>query len=229
MALVEERIHDGWTELRLNRPEKRNALSMALADELVAAIGRATSIGPGLVLAANGPVYSAGADLAEGISLSHDRPSRRILDALLATPLFVVAELDGGVYGAGVSLLAACPVIVATSAATFGLPEVRRGFFPVGVAPYLEGAIPRRRLLDLAIHGSAVDAQTALDHGVITSVVERDQLRAASEHWMELVTQQPTVAAQAKRWWSEPLEAPAFRARVADLEALLAESAPVDA
>jgi enoyl-CoA hydratase/carnithine racemase len=151
MSLVEVRIHQGWIEARLNRPDRRNALSSDLADQLVDCIQRAEQHGPGMVLAANGPVFCAGADLKEGMSLDDDRPSNRIVRALLQTPLFVVAAVDAAVYGAGISLLSACPVVLATPAAALGFPESKHGLFPVGVVPWVEALVPRRRLVQMGM------------------------------------------------------------------------------
>jgi enoyl-CoA hydratase/carnithine racemase len=229
MATVEAYDHDGWMEIRLNRAEQRNAMSSELADGFVKALGSAETDGSGCVLTANGPVFCAGADLKEGVSLAGDRPSSRMISALLDTPLFVVAAVEGGVYGAGVSLLAACPVVLATGAASLGFPEVRRGFFPLGVAPYVDRGLPRRWLVDQGMTGSSMDAEEAYSFDLFTEVVEKDGLPDRCEEWMALVAANPKAAKQAKEYWTAPLKADAFRRRVDGLEALLDFREPAEA
>lgn len=226
MGFVKEVRHGGWIELVLDRADRRNALSSALADELVDALERAAQTAKGIVLSARGPVFCAGADLTEGMSLGADRPSSRIQRALLGSPLFVVAGLRGGAYGAGIGLLAACPVVIGTTAATFGLPEARHDIFPLGVVPYLEAQVPRRQLLSLGVQGGSISATEALAAGLLTELVDDDQLGSRTSWWMDLVAERPEVAAQAKAWWCDPLVDERFMARVAGLEALLAHRLP---
>jgi enoyl-CoA hydratase/carnithine racemase len=223
MSLVEVRTHEGWTEVRLNRPERRNALSSELADQLVDGIGRAERHGPGLVLAANGPVFCAGADLKEGISLDSDRSSARIVRALIAARLFVVAAVDAPVYGAGISLLTVCPVVVATAAASLGFPEAKHGFFPVGVAPWVEGSVPRRRLVKLGMTSGSIGANEAYELGLFTELTGTEDFEASIKRWMALVSTDETVAGQAKRYWVSAFQDDGFQQRIGDLESMLAD------
>ncbi len=175
------------------------------------------------MLAANGPVFCAGADLKEGISLSGERPSSRIIAALLETPLFVVATVEAGVYGSGVSVLATCPVVLATGAARVGFPEIKQGFFPIGVVPYVDHGVPSRRLIDLGMNGSSIDALEAQRFGIFSEVVEEEEgsLQARSLKWMELVAAHPQAATQAKAYWTRDLRSENFQRRVQELEALI--------
>jgi enoyl-CoA hydratase/carnithine racemase len=229
MATVEAYDHNGWVDIRFNRAEQRNAMSNELADAFVEALGSAEIGASGCVLTANGPVFCAGADLKAGVSLAADRPSSRMISALLDTPLFVVAAVQGGVYGAGVSLLAACPVVLATGAASVGFPEVKQGFFPVGVAPYVDRGTPSRRLVDLGMNGSSMDADEALRSDLFTEIVGSDRLRGRCEEWMALVAANPKAAKQAKEYWTSPLKSDGFRRRIEALEALLEIRVPTGA
>jgi enoyl-CoA hydratase len=220
MSLVDLQIREGWVEARLNRPERRNALSSALADELVEGIQRAESYGSGMVLAANGPVFCAGADLSEGLSLDGDRPSTRVTRALLETPLFVVALVEAGVYGAGISIISACPVVVATPGALVGLPESKHGFFPVGVVPWLEARVAPRRLVQLGMTAGSLTAEEAYGLGLFTELVEPADIDQSVERWMTLVRSTPEVALDAKRYWASTFD-DQFHSRVAKLESLL--------
>jgi enoyl-CoA hydratase/carnithine racemase len=229
MSIVEAYHHHGWMDIRLNRAAQRNAMSSELADGFVEALGSAETDASGCVLTADGPVFCAGADLKEGVSLAGDRPSSRMISALLDTPRFVVAVVEGGVYGAGVSLLAACPVVLATAAASVGFPEVNRGFFPVGVAPYVDRGVPRRWLVNLGMNGLSVDADEALRLELFTEIVDKDRLKARCAEWMALVAANPKAAKQAKEYWTSPLRADGFRRRVDGLEALLDLREPAEA
>lgn len=226
MALIEEIDHGGWVELVLNRGERRNALSAAMVDDLIETLGRVEKTARAGVISARGPVFCAGADLKEGMSLDPDRPSSRALRALAESPLFLIAAITGGVYGAGVQLVAACPVAIGTDRAVFGLPEARHGVFPLGVVPYLEGRIPARRLLTLGIQGGVIDASEAHAFGLLTELVGEEALPERIETWMDLALSRPEVAAQAKRWWSDPLLDAGFQRRVVGLESLLAGAVP---
>ena len=223
MSLVEVQTHEGWIEARLNRAARRNALSGELADQLIECIERAEAHGPGMVLAANGPVFCAGADLKEGLSLDGERPSTRVVGALLRTRVFVVAGVDAGVYGAGLSLLAACPVVVGTPRASLNFPESNHGFFPVGVMPWVEGFVPRRRLVQLGMTSGTLTAQEAYDLGLFSELAEPSDLPASMERWMALVCSDPTVAFDAKRYWASAFLDERLEQRIKELESLLAD------
>lgn len=226
MSLVEEIDHGDWVELVLNRSERRNALSGELVDDLIEALHRAEKTVRAAVISARGPVFCAGADLKEGMSLDSRRPSARAFRALAESPLFLVAAITGGVYGAGVQLVATCPVAIGTDRAVFGLPEARHGVFPLGVVPYLEGRIPARRLLTLGLEGGLIDADEAHTAGLLTELVGEDELAERARTWMELAVNRPEVATQAKRWWSDPLLDAGFQRQITSLESLLAEAFP---
>lgn len=223
MSLVEVHLLDGWTELRLNRPERRNALSSQLAEELMGAISTAEAHGPTMVLAANGPVFCAGADLSEGVSLKNDRPSTRIAEALMRSPLFIVAVVESPVYGAGISLIVTCPVVIATKAASLGFPESTHGFFPLGVAPWVDRFVTPRRLVELGMTGGSLNAEDAMKSGLFTELVERDQVTVTVDRWMKLAVTKPAIARQAKQYWNTVLESDDRRGRIKDLESLLAD------
>jgi enoyl-CoA hydratase/carnithine racemase len=187
---------DGWIEVRLARPEKRNALCHALVDELTEVMG--TTDAQAMVLGAEGPVFCAGGDRSE----THTDPvaSDRLLALLRDTPLFVIARVEGPVLGAGVAVVRRCPVAVGTEAATFSLPEATMGVFP-SPAAYLEGAVGRRRILDVGLRG------TPLPPGdLLTEVVDPDDVDAAVQRWVDVVRERPAVADMARRYWHEEVD-----------------------
>lgn len=202
--MIERRPHDGWVELRLDRPEKRNALSHALVDQLVAALDDAVASGdPVVVLAANGPTFCAGGDRSE-IGTAPVAASARLLAHLRTVGTFVVARVEAPVLGAGVAVVRSCPVALGTPAVTFTLPEAAMGNFPVP-APYLAGTLAPRRIVEVAVLGSPVAADEAVAAGLLTRVVAPEDLDDAVTTWVDRLRSQPTVASQARRVWQRDL------------------------
>jgi enoyl-CoA hydratase/carnithine racemase len=222
MSLVEVRVGAGWGEIRLNRPEARNALSQALVSDVATALDRLCRESCLVaVIAANGPVFCAGGDLKE--RLPGPRPSDQLLEALLSTELFVIARVEQPVYGAGVSLVSVCPVILCTPDARFALPEAKQGNFPVPT-PYMELAVPKRRLVELGVRATAISAQEAAAMGLVTTLVPPDRLDDEIDGWVAAVNERPAVARQAREYWQAIFRDEAFRQRDAYMRALVASS-----
>ncbi len=211
--------HDGWAEIRLNRPETRNALSGELVDDLVEALasvaaGAAGAIGgPSVaVLSAAGPTFCAGGDRAD-LAAGRPTPIGEVVAALNETPLFVIAEVAGDVYGAGIAMLAACPVVLCSTGVSFVLPAAAtRDIFPAAFFPYLGGAIPDRALLALGLRSEPLDAVRAANYGMITTAVAPEDLRRETQAWIEVVWGRPQAATAARRHWKERVlrELPAY-------------------
>ena len=202
--MIERRPHDGWVELRLDRPEKRNALSHELVDQLIAALDDLCENGdPVVVLGANGPTFCAGGDRSE-IGTTPVAASARLLAHLRTVETFVVARVEAPVLGAGVALVRSCPVALGTSAVTFTLPEAAMGNFPVP-APYLASTLSPRRIVEVAVLGSPVGSDEAEAAGLLTRVVGPDDLDGAVAAWVDRLRSQPTVASQARRVWQRDL------------------------
>jgi enoyl-CoA hydratase/carnithine racemase len=173
--MVELRIKDGIARVFLNRPEKSNALSSLLLEELVA---RFKQIGasPGLravVLGGNGKSFCGGADLHDLSRLKKSTAAkfiRRIhacCDAIRKLPVPVVARLHGVVIGAGLELAASCDLRVAAEGTRFAMPEVRLGIPSVVEAALLPRLVGAGRAAWLVLTGEAIDAKTALDWGLV--------------------------------------------------------------
>src|SRR4051812_18967554 len=149
-ALVLVRQDDpAITLLTLNRPAKRNALSIALIDELLAAIVAASAdpVRRVIVLRANGPAFCAGLDLTEASQPgAHERSAEALSALYLAlgtSPLITIAAAHGAAMGGGAGLLSACDFVVAGEDLQLALPEVRRGLVAALVTCLL-----RRQLTD---------------------------------------------------------------------------------
>jgi enoyl-CoA hydratase/carnithine racemase len=184
-AVIVER--DGpFARITLDRPEKRNSLSLEVLRSLTAAftaVGESDALG--VVLAANGPVFSAGHDFAEmaGTDLEQARQlfttCTRMMDAVQAIPQPVVARVHGLATAAGCQLVASCDLAVAAESAGFAIPGGKGGLFcHTPVVPVVR-SIGRKRALEMAFTGDVVDARTAADWGLINKAVPDDELDAA--------------------------------------------------
>ncbi len=172
------------TRITLNRPEKRNALSLELMEELIAAL-RAAGENPEarvIVLAGAGPAFSAGHDLGEMVG-RHLAFYQRLFDVcteLMETihqvPQPVIARVHGIATAAGCQLVASCDLAVAASDARFATPGVKIGLFCSTPMVPLSRAIGRKRSLEMLLTGDFVDAATARDWGLVNQVVEPDAL-----------------------------------------------------
>ncbi|MEU6562256.1 enoyl-CoA hydratase-related protein [Nocardia nova] len=172
--------------ITMNRPDRRNALSADHLAELLAAFRAAGDTdATGIVLAANGPVFSAGHDFAD--VAARDLPGVRDLLVLCTqvmrtiedVPQVVVARVHGLATAAGCQLVASCDLAVAALSAGFALPGGKGGWFCHTPAVPVARAIGRKRLMEMALTGDSVDAATAADWGLINRAVPDADLDAA--------------------------------------------------
>ncbi len=187
---VAERI----ATVTLNRPEKRNALSLALMRELIQAlrqIGRQRDIAA-VILAGNGPAFSAGHDLSEmtGRAVADYQEIFDVCCELMETvqsiPQPVIAMIRGIATAAGCQLAASCDLVMAEEHARFGTPGVRIGLFCSTPMVALSRAIGQKRAMQMLLTGIPIDAKTAADWGLVNEVVPADQLEARTR---EVATQ----------------------------------------
>jgi enoyl-CoA hydratase/carnithine racemase len=175
---------DATGRITLNRPEKRNALSLELMQELISSL-ETLGANPDVrvvVIEGAGLAYSAGHDLSEMIG--RDLPFyQRLFDVcteLMQTihrvPQPVIAKVHGVATAAGCQLVAACDLAVASDDARFGTPGVKIGLFCSTPMVPLSRAIGRKRALEMLLTGELVDARTALEWGLVNRVVPGDQL-----------------------------------------------------
>jgi enoyl-CoA hydratase/carnithine racemase len=181
--------HDGPVAvITLNRPEKRNALSLELMLELIAAldaIGSSTDC-RALILAAAGKAFCSGHDLGQ-MTDRNINEYRRIFDVcselmlkIQAIPQPVIAEVQGIATAAGCQLVAACDLAIASETASFATPGVKIGLFCTTPMVALTRAIGRKRALQMLLTGEMVNACMAAEWGLINSVVPVAELPAAT-------------------------------------------------
>ncbi len=169
----------------LNRPSKRNALSLGLMRELLDCLG---CIGKdrqlrAVILAAAGKVYSSGHDLSELVERDIN-DYRQIFDVcaelmtkIQSIPQPVIAEVQGTATAAGCQLVATCDLAVAAEEALFATPGVRIGLFCTTPMVALSRAVGRKRALQMLLTGEPIDARTAAEWGLVNSVVPAGELR----------------------------------------------------
>jgi enoyl-CoA hydratase/carnithine racemase len=172
----------------MNRPDRRNALSLGLMEEMIDCF-RSLSQNPeirAIILAANGPAFSAGHDLSE---LLHRQISdyRHVFDVcsemmtlIQSIPQPVVAEVNGIATAAGCQLVATCDLAVASEKSQFATPGVRIGLFCTTPMVAVTRAIGRKRALEMLLTGTPIDANTAMAWGLVNRVVPAERLREES-------------------------------------------------
>ena len=177
----------GVAVLTLNRPDAMNALDAETARGLVDALDRLAMDRDlrVLVLAANGPVFSAGGDFNWVLTWPGlDSITRRVgadvmmgaVQAIYDFPKPSIARVHGSAVGGGVGLMLACDFAVASSSARFGLTSVRNGLLAGIAIPVLIEAVGPRLARQLLMHGGIFDAETALRIGLVDQVVRGDAL-----------------------------------------------------
>jgi len=168
----------------LNRPERRNALSLELMRELTEAL-RELSIKPevrALVIEGAGPAFSAGHDLAEMVGADRRflaelfKQCTVLMETLRELEQPVIAKVHGVATAAGCQLVAACDLAIAAEDARFATPGVKIGLFCSTPMVPVVRAVGRKRALQLLLTGESIDARTALEWGLVNGVVARERL-----------------------------------------------------
>ncbi len=170
----------------LNRPQRRNALSLALMQELIdclSAIGRRHDL-RAVILAAAGKVFSSGHDLSEMVGRDISEYRRlfdvcvQLMTKLQSIPQPVIAEVQGMATAAGCQLVATCDLAIAAEEAAFATPGVKIGLFCTTPMVALSRAVGRKRALEMLLTGEPIDAHRAAEWGLVNRVVALGQLRA---------------------------------------------------
>ncbi|MGD0375088.1 MAG: enoyl-CoA hydratase-related protein [Streptosporangiaceae bacterium] len=184
-----------FATVTMNRPQRRNALSLEHMRELITAfseIGRSDTLG--IILAGNGPVFSAGHDLADVADA--DLPSARsllmtcaeLMTLMQQVPQPVVARVHGLATAAGCQLVASADLAVASENAGFAAPGGKGGWFCHTPMVAIARNVGRKRATEMALSGDVIDAPTALDWGLVNQVVPEGQLDSAVRDLLERVT-----------------------------------------
>jgi enoyl-CoA hydratase/carnithine racemase len=172
----------------LNRPERRNALSLELMTELISVLDElaADKSIRVIILAASGKVFSSGHDLSELVGRTVN-DYRRLFDVCtelmtkiqsIAQP--VIAQVQGVATAAGCQLVATCDLAIASDQAAFATPGVKIGLFCTTPMVALSRAVGRKRALEMLLTGKLVDAATAVEWGLVNRAVPAVELESAT-------------------------------------------------
>ncbi len=172
--------------ITLNRPNRRNALSLGLMSELIACLeetGRDRSI-RAVILAAAGAAFCSGHDLSEtvGRDISENRRLFDIctvlMEKLQSISQPVIAEVHGIATAAGCQLVASCDLAIASENASFATPGVRIGLFCTTPMVALTRAIGRKRAMEMLLTGQPINAETAAEWGLVNRAVASENLKS---------------------------------------------------
>ena len=182
--MVELKVEDGVARVFLNRPEKANALDSASLEDLrsrIESLAQDDALRV-MVLAGRGRTFCGGADVAELCGLNASNAGEfverihRCCRAIRELPVPVVAQLHGAVIGAGLEIAAACDLRVAAPGTKFAMPEVRLGIPSVVEAALLPRLVGAGRAAWLVLTGEAIDAERALQWGLIEEISAGENL-----------------------------------------------------
>lgn len=174
---------DSIATLTLDRPEKRNALSLDVLLEITAALQKiAASDADGVIIAANGPVFSAGHNFAD-MAGADEATARHIfavctemMDTLQSIPQPVIARVHALATAAGCQLVASCDLAVAAESASFAIPGGKGGLYCHTPLVAVARNIGRKRAVEMAMTGDPIDARTAAEWGLINRAVPDAEL-----------------------------------------------------
>ena len=211
----------GVARVTLDRPEKRNALSLELMDELTGVLQRlgARPDARAIVVEGAGVAFSAGHDLTEMVG--RDLPfyqrlfdsCTELMETIHRVPQPVIAKVHGIATAAGCQLVAACDLAVAADDARFATPGVTIGLFCSTPMVPLSRAIGRKRALEMLLTGAPISAATALEWGLVNRVVPVSDLDAAVDELVAAISSSsPLTLAIGKEAFYEQVELDEHRA-----------------
>jgi len=197
----------------LNRPERRNALTLELLNELNAAI-KVASEQPQervLILRGAGAAFCTGLDLKEAADQTKAHATAEMvaktLITLSQTRLITIAAVHGAAVAGGAGIMSACDFVIAVEGTKIGYPEVRRGLVAGLVMTFLRRQVGERNMRELLLGSELIDAAGAKEIGLVNRVVARNDLNDEAQKVADSVLQgAPAALAQTKRlidelWW----------------------------
>ena len=201
------------TVVTLNRPERRNALTIELLTQLCVAI-KVTSEQPDervIILRGAGAAFCTGLDLREAADHTKAHATAEMvantLIAIGQTHLITIAAVPGAAGAGGAGIMSACDYVVAAQRTKIGYPEVRRGLVAGLVMTFLRRQVGERNMRELLFGSELIDAERAKEIGLVNRVVARDDVMSEAQKFAESVLQgAPGALTQTKRlidelWW----------------------------
>jgi enoyl-CoA hydratase/carnithine racemase len=213
---------DGTTaRLTMNRPEKRNALSLAHMQELIdclKAIGESKEASI-VILGGNGPAFCAGHDLSEMVGRDPEFYRHlfdvccELMETIQAIPQPVIAKVHGVATAAGCQLAAACDLVVASEEARFATPGVKIGLFCSTPMVALSRSVGQKKAMEMLLTGDFIPAAEALAEGLANRVVSAEKLDAEAQKLADKVAEaSPLVVGVGKQAFYRQIEMPTEQA-----------------
>ncbi|BCS92456.1 MAG: enoyl-CoA hydratase [Metallosphaera javensis (ex Sakai et al. 2022)] len=167
--------------IRLNRPEKLNAINMEMVYDMVEAFNELRSQSKAVIITGNGKAFSAGADVKEMLEMSIEQVTREghmpLWDAMRGFRKPIIAAVNGVAAGGGLELAMACDMIVAGESARLGQPEINLGIIPgAGGTQRLTRTLGKYRAMEMVLTGKLITAWEAYRMGLVTRVVPDEAL-----------------------------------------------------
>jgi methylglutaconyl-CoA hydratase len=212
-VLLVEKASQRITVVTLNRPERRNALTLELLTELCAAINVASEQPEQrvFILRGAGAAFCTGLDLKEAADRTKAHATAEMvantLVAVSQTRLVTIAAVHGAAVAGGAGIMSACDFVVAAEKTKIGYPEVRRGLVAGLVMTFLRRQVGERNMRELLFSGELIDAARAKEIGLVNRVVAGNDVMSEAQKFAGLVLQAaPGALAQTKRlvedlWW----------------------------
>ena len=213
---------DGPTaRLTMNRPKKRNALSLAHMQEL---IGCLKAIGEGkeaqvVVLSGNGPAFCAGHDLSEMVGRNPEFYRHlfdvccELMETIQGIPQPVIAKVHGVATAAGCQLAATCDLVVASEEARFATPGVKIGLFCSTPMVALSRSVGQKKAMEMLLTGDFISAEEALAEGLVNRVVPAGELEAEAQKLADKIAEaSPLVVGVGKQAFYRQIEMPTGQA-----------------
>jgi methylglutaconyl-CoA hydratase len=195
--------------LTLNRPEKRNAISFELIDDLLRGLDEvANSEAIVMILTGSGKAFCSGMDLDNLKSLLGKTPEQNVQDsetmvrmfrALYEFPKVTIAAVNGPAIAGGTGLALLCDFTIAAPEAKFGYTEVRIGFVPAIVSTFLLRQLPEKQARDLLLTGRIFGAEEALKLGLINEIVGSEQLMGRANELATLLMENSASSLRATK------------------------------
>ena len=205
----------------MNRPDKRNALSLAHMQELMdclKAIGEAREARV-VILAGNGPAFSAGHDLSEMIGRDPETYRHifdvccELMETVQSIPQPVIAQVHATATAAGCQLVATCDLVVASEEARFATPGVRIGLFCSTPMVDLSRAVGQKKAMEMLLTGDFISAEEALAEGLVNRAVPAEELEAQTRKLAEKICEaSPLVVGVGKQAFYRQVEMPVEQA-----------------
>jgi len=194
------------TVVTLNRPERRNSLTIELLNELIASIKVASDQAHErvLILRGAGAAFCTGLDLKEAADQKKAHMTAELvakaLTTIAETRLVTIAAVHGAAVAGGAGIMSACDFVVAAEKTKIGYPEVRRGLVAGLVMTFLRRQVGERNMRELVLGGELIDVERAREIGLVNRVVAPDQLMIEAQKFADSVLQgAPNALTQTKR------------------------------